>query len=127
MQSVKSMVSITSKLTAGSKPPMMSLNNRPRTQTGGSGLDALRNRLTKSIDRNPEGDSASVVADRVSSHHRRADSNSGLREQTIKKLQKLGSRDSLIEQIKGMNSNQLEKISKYLNVKTEVGDYNDEA
>ena len=126
-QSVKSMVSITSKLTASSKPPMMSLNNRPRTQTGGNALEALRNRLTRSIDRNLEGDSASVVADRVSSLHRRADSNSGLRDQTIKKLQKLGSRDSLIEQIKGMNSNQLEKISKYLNVKTDGGDYNDEA
>jgi hypothetical protein len=50
-----------------------------------------------------------------------------LRELTIKKLQKLGSRDSLIEQIKEMNSNQLEKISKYLNVKNDGVDYNDEA
>lgn len=81
---------------------MMGSNSRPRTQTGGNGLDMLRNRLTRSIDRNPEGDSASVVADRVSSLHRRGDS--ALREQTIKKLQKLGSRDSLIEQVKGMNS-----------------------
>lgn len=125
-QSVKSMVSINTKLSVGSKPPMMGLGNRPRTQAGGNPLDALRNRLTRSIDRNPEGDSASVVADRVSSHHRRGDSNQGLRDQTIKKLQRLGSRDSLIEQIKSMNSNQLEKISKYLNVRTEAGDQLDE-
>lgn len=111
------MVSINSKLSVGNKPPMTGYNNRPRTQTGGNALDMLRNRLTRSIDRNPEGDSASVAADRVSSLHRRGDSNNGLREQTIKKLQRLGSRDSLIEQIKGMNSNQLDKISKYLNVK----------
>jgi hypothetical protein len=74
------MVSINSKLSAGSKPPFSGLGNRPRTQTGGNALDALRSRLTRSIDRNPEGDSASVVADRVSSIHRRSDSSNGLRE-----------------------------------------------
>jgi hypothetical protein len=57
-QSVKSLVSINSKLTSGSKPPMQGFNNRPRTQATNP-LDALRSRLTRSIDRNPEGDSAS--------------------------------------------------------------------
>jgi len=107
-QSVKSMVSLNSKL----KPPM--LKNR---------LATSQTRVGRTIDYDI-GESASQVNaaafDRQSnSAHRRGESANGLKEATLRKIANSSklNRGSLIESIKNMNEEQLQKISKYLKVK----------
>lgn len=120
------MVSLNSRLSAGNKPPMNGLG-RPRTQAANT-LENLRSRLTRSIDRNPGqdgGDLSSVNGrERAGSQHRRNDSQGRLRDATLRKLSKFGGRETLMEQVKGMNEEQLQKVSKYLNVR--VGDGTEE-
>lgn len=109
-QSVKSMVSLSSKL----KPP--TLKNRMATS---------QTRAGRTIDYDI-GESASQVGaafDRQSnSAHRRGESANGLKEATLRKIANSSklNRGSLIESIKNMNEEQLQKISKYLKVK--IGD-----
>lgn len=106
------MVSFNSKF----KPPMTGFKNR---------LASSQSRVGKTIDYDI-GESASQVGaafDRLSnSAHRRNESSNGLKEATLRKIANNSrlNRGSLIDSIKNMNEDQLQKISKYLKVK--IGD-----
>lgn len=112
------MVSFNSKLS--NKPP---INTRQKLNSqGGPALgNGYQSRLgSRTIDYDI-GESASQVGagERQNSNHKRNDSSNGLREATLKKVAKDArlNRGSLIESIKGMNEDQLQKISKFLKVK----------